>query len=168
MTSRTGFRGAIEGRHVLFGLVAFFGVMLIANAILLYLAVSTFSGGDSSNAYQKGRNYNEIVEAAKRQDERGWRSELAYEDQTGRLTLEIVDKFEAPITGLQVDARLGRPATDKEDRQVELKEADAGVYAATLDLAPGQWVISVASGWEREGGESTYRLKQRLTVPGEP
>jgi nitrogen fixation protein FixH len=168
MTSRAGFRGAIEGRHVLFGLVAFFGVMLIANAILLYLAVSTFSGGDVSNAYQKGLNYNEIVAAAKRQDERGWRSELAYENQTRRLTLQIVDKFSAPITGLQVDARLGRPATDKEDRQVELNETGAGVYAATVDLGPGQWVISVASAWEREGGNSAYRVKQRLTVPGEP
>jgi len=167
MTSRAGFRGVIEGRHVLFGLVAFFGVMLIANGALFYLAVSTFSGGDTSNAYQKGLSYNEIVEAAKRQDERGWRSELAYENNTRRLTLRIVDKLEAPITGLQVNARLGRPATDKEDRQVELREIDAGVYAATLDLAPGQWVISIASGWDKEGNDSAYRLKQRLTVAGE-
>jgi len=168
MTLRTGFPGTLEGRHVLFGLVVFFGVMLIANAALLYLAVSTFSGGDTSNAYQKGLNYNEIVEAAKRQDERGWQSELAYENESRRLMLQIVDKFAAPITGLEVEARLGRPATDKEDRKVELKETGAGVYAATLDLAPGQWVISIASAWDKEGGESAYRLKQRLTVPGEP
>ena len=50
--------------------IAFFGVMVLVNAIFLYLAVSTFSGGDASNAYRKGLHYNETVEAAKRQAER--------------------------------------------------------------------------------------------------
>lgn len=166
--SRTRFRGVIEGRHVFIGLVAFFGVMLIANAILLYLAISTFSGGHKSNSYQSGLNYNETVEAAKRQAERGWQTELGYEDKTGQLTLKVLDQSAAPITGLQVGANLGRPATDREDRQIVLREIESGVYAATLDLAPGQWVISIASRWGGEGDDSAYRLKQRLTIAGEP
>jgi nitrogen fixation protein FixH len=168
MTARTGYRGAIEGRHVLLGLIAFFGVMLVANMSLVYLALSTFSGGDTSNAYQKGLHYNETVEAAKRQKERGWQSALAYEARTGRLTLEVLDQAAAPVTGLEVGATLGRPATNREDRDVVLKEAESGVYAATLNLAPGQWVISISSQRPGEGPDSAYRLKQRLMVAGEP
>ena len=62
----------IEGRHVLIGLVAFFGVMLVANGIFVYYALETFAGGDTSDPYRKGMHYNETLAEAARQDERGW------------------------------------------------------------------------------------------------
>jgi nitrogen fixation protein FixH len=154
----------IKGRHVLLGLIAFFGVMLLANAIFLYLAVTTYSGGDTSNAYQKGLHYNATLEAARLQSERGWRTELAYDDRTGRLTLKVLDRAAAPITGLHVAASLERPATDRNDRKVALKELGEGVYATTIDLAPGAWVVAIISRPGGTGGDSAYRLKQRLMV----
>lgn len=56
-------RKGIDGRHVLLGLVAFFGVMFVVNAIFVYFAVATFSGGDTSNPYQKGLHYDQMLEA---------------------------------------------------------------------------------------------------------
>ena len=168
MTARTRPDRVIEGRHVLLGLIAFFGIMVLANAVFLYLAVSTFSGGDTSNAYRKGLHYNETLAAEKRQAERGWRTELAYDDKNGQLTLKVLDQAAAPITGLHVGAKLERPATDREDRRVTLKELSEGVYAATIDLAPGVWVIAIASRREGEDRDSAYRLKQRLVVAGMP
>ncbi len=168
MTTQTRPDRVIEGRHVLLGLIAFFGVMVLVNAVFLYFAVSTFSGGDTSNPYQKGLHYDETLEAAKRQAERGWRTELAYDNRTGRLTLTVLDQAVAPITGLHVGAKLGRPATDREDRRVILKESDTGVYTASLDLAPGVWVIAIASRREGEDHDSAYRLKQRLVVAETP
>jgi nitrogen fixation protein FixH len=158
----------IEGRHVLLGLIAFFGIMLLANAIFLYFAVTTYSGGDTSNDYQKGLHYNATLEAAKLQSERGWRTELAYDDRTGRLILKVLDRAAAPITGLRVAASLGRPATDRNDRKVALKELGEGLYAATIDLAPGAWVVAIASRREGEDRNSACRLKQRLVVAGTP
>jgi nitrogen fixation protein FixH len=166
MTARSA--QVIEGRHVLLGLIAFFGVMVLANAVFLYFAVSTFSGDDTSNAYRKGLRYNQTLEAAKRQAERGWRSELGYDESTGRLTLEVFDQAAAPVTGLHVGAKLERPATDREDRRVTLTEAGEGIYAATIDLAPGQWVVDIASRREGEDRDSAYRLKQRLVVAEMP
>ena len=75
----------LKGRHVLMALIAFFGIMLIANGIFVYFAVATFSGGDTSNAYRKGLNYNETLAAAERQAARGWQTQLAYDDTAGRL-----------------------------------------------------------------------------------
>lgn len=168
MTARAWFADGIQGRHVLAGLIGFFGLMALANAIFVYFAVSTFSGGDTAKPYQKGLDYNQTLEVDALQTARGWRTELNYDDKTGKLRLAFSDRTGAPVTGLHVGAKLSRPATDKEDRRVVLKEASAGVYAASVDLAPGLWVISVAS---REAGErraSAYRLKRRLLVAETP
>ena len=67
MSKRVWLANGIEGRHVLMGLIAFFGVMLLANGIFVYFAVATFSGGDTSNAYRKGLNYNDTLAAAELQ-----------------------------------------------------------------------------------------------------
>lgn len=158
----------LKGRHVLLGLFAFFGIMILANAVFLYFAVTTFSGGDASNSYNKGLHYNETLEAARLQDERGWRTELAYDDKTGRLTLKVFDRAAEPINGLRVAAALERPATDKDDRKVALKGLGEGAYAATIDLAPGAWVVAITSRREGEDRASAYRLKQRLVVAETP
>jgi nitrogen fixation protein FixH len=168
MTARASSAKGIEGRHVLWGLIGFFGVMFIVNAIFVYLALATFSGGDTSNPYRKGLHYNDTLKAQERQTERGWQTEVEYDDKTRQLRLSFLDKTAAPITGLRIDAKLSRPATDREDRRIDLAEVSQGVYAATVDLAPGLWVISVSS---RKGGErssSAYRLKRRLFVADKP
>jgi nitrogen fixation protein FixH len=168
MTARISFANGIEGRHVLLALVVFFGVMFVVNGIFVYFAVSTFSGGDTSDPYRKGLNYNETLEAAARQEERGWQTNVAYDDKTGRLELHFTDKNAIPVTGLGIRAKLSRPATDKEDRHVVLAETGPGVYAAAVDLAPGLWVISVASREGRKSHAATYRLKRRLFVAEAP
>lgn len=167
MTERSWFANGVQGRHVLAALVGFFGVMVLVNAVFVYFAVATFSGGDTSKPYQKGLHYNQTIAADARQAERGWRSEIGYDDKTGVLTLSFRDRAGAPVMGLHVGAKLSRPATDKDDRRVVLKEASAGVYTASMDLAPGIWVISVAS---QQAGEdaSAYRLKRRLFVAEKP
>ena len=168
MTARASSPKVLEGRHVLWGLIGFFGVMFIVNAIFVYFALATFSGGDTSDPYRKGLHYNDTLKAQERQTERGWQTEVAYDDKTRQLRLSFLDKTAAPITGLRIGARLSRPATDREDRRIDLAEMSQGVYAATVDLAPGLWVISVAS---RKGGErssSAYQLKRRLFVADRP
>jgi nitrogen fixation protein FixH len=166
MTARTWFADGVQGRHVLAGLVGFFGVMLLANAIFVYFAVATFSGGDTSKPYQKGLSYNQTIQADAAQAERGWQTEINY--QGGTLTLRFADRTGAAVTGLHVTVDLARPATDREDRSVVLKELSEGRYSAAIDLPQGLWVISVVSRYEDEPRESDYRLKQRLYVAGAP
>jgi nitrogen fixation protein FixH len=168
MTTRTWFANGIEGRHVLLGLIAFFGVMFLANAIFVYFAVATFSGGDTSDPYRKGLHYNDTLKAAQLQEERGWQTEVAYDGKTRRLTLSFLDQATAPVSGLQIVATLSRPATDKEDRRIVLKEASQGVYDATVDIPPGLWVISIASRKKGESRADAYRLKRRLFVAETP
>jgi len=164
MMARTSLAKGIDGRHVLWALIGFFGVMFIVNAIFVYAAVTTFSGGDTSDPYRKGLNYNQTLKADERQAERGWRTDIAYDEKTRRLELSFLDKNAAPITGLTINGKLSRPATDREDRHVVLAETSQGVYAADVELAPGLWVLSAAS----RKGSSLYRLKRRLFVAETP
>jgi nitrogen fixation protein FixH len=168
MTARTWFAEGVQGRHVLAGLVAFFGVMLLANAIFVYFAVATFSGGDTSKPYQKGLAYNQTIQADAIQAERGWRTEIGY--RAGRFTLQVTNRTGDPVTRLHVAAEFARPATEKDDRRVILQEVSDGRYESALQLAQGLWVVSIASRREGDPQESAYRyrLKQRLYVAGTP
>lgn len=166
MTARTWFANGVQGRHVLAALVAFFGVMVLANAIFVYFAVATFSGGDTSKPYQKGLNYNRTIQADAAQAERNWQTEIDY--QAGTLTLRFADRTGVPVTGLDVAAELARPVTDKDDRRVTLQEVSEGRYEAGVALPQGLWVISVASRQKGEPWDDAYRLKRRLYVAGTP
>jgi nitrogen fixation protein FixH len=167
MSTDSWFANGIQGRHVLLGLVAFFGVMLFANMWLVYFALETFSGGDRPDPYRAGLQYNETLAAAERQAALGWRANVAYDDKKGQLTLSFLDKTAAPVTGLDIGATVSRPATDKEDHSLRFKEVGQGMYAADVRLAPGVWTIVAAS---REAGRSdpVYRLKERLFVAARP
>ena len=158
----------LKGRHVLMVLCGFFGVMFVVNGIFVYFALATFSGGDTSNPYRKGLHYNEMLAADERQAERGWRTAVAYDREARELRVSLLDNAAEPLSGLRVAVMLSRPATTKDDRHLRLKEVSQGVYAADIDLAPGIWVIAMASRKADEGRDSAFRLKQRLFIPDHP
>jgi len=154
----------IEGRHVLMGLIAFFGVMFVANGLLVYYAVGTFSGGDRPDPYRSGLNYNQTIAEAERQAALGWDVQVDY-DAAGKVVLRFVDKLEKPVSGLTLTAKLARPAENRQDTVLKFREWPEGVYAADIALDPGNWVLSVASS-EQRGGAPIHRLKRRLFVSG--
>jgi nitrogen fixation protein FixH len=167
MSERQWFANGLRGRHVLMSLIGFFGVMLIANGLFVYFALSTFTGSDS-DPYRRGLHYNDTLQAAVRQAEKDWQASLSYDAAKRRLSLGLIDNQSRPVTGLQIEALVGRPVTDKEDRALPLKEEASGIYSADIDLAPGQWVISAATPDEPRSGVPAYQLKQRLSVGATP
>ncbi len=63
MNDNNGFR--ITGRMVLFSLIGFFGLIFAANAVLIWLAVSTHTAVVVSSSYMAGLGY--LAELAPRQ-----------------------------------------------------------------------------------------------------
>ncbi len=126
------FADGIKGRHVLIGFLAFFGVIFLANGIFLYYALTTFGGGETTDPYRKGLHYNETIAEAARSDERGWREQLIYTAGSRRLSLSVSDNQGLPVSGLHIDAHIGRPVTDREDTSIKFKEIAAGSYEAEL------------------------------------
>lgn len=146
----------LEGRHVLWALLAFFGLMLVANGIFLYYALGTFNGFETTNPYKKGLAYNERIASAQAQAARGWASEAQY--SAGTLTLNVRDRRGQGVSGLVLTGEVRRPVTDASDMAVTFREVAPGRYELPAGLAPGQWIVIAGS--ERPA----FHVKHRFWV----
>lgn len=154
----------LEGRHVLYALLGFFGVMLVANGFFLYYAIGTFNGFETKDAYKRGLNYNERIAAEQAQSARGWQPTLRYDAGKDRILLKVVDRNGHPVVGLRVAGEVRRPVTDKSDKALEMHEIAPAVYAADAQLAPGQWTV-MAQLYETAASQTpAHQHKQRLWV----
>ncbi len=160
---RAGHQGGwtLTGWHVLAALICFFGVMIAANMIFLYFAVTTFTGLETSDAYRKGVAYNSRLEEARQFEKLGWQGKILEKD--GRLEVTLLNQEGSPIRGVRVEGKVGRPATDRFDRAVIFGDAGTGRYRSEkIDLAPGHWIVAVEVRDPVTSDEIRLRLKERL------
>ena len=154
----------IDGRHVLFGLLAFFGVVFAVNAVFIVLATDTFTGLSTEDAYRKGLRYNETIAAYEAQQAAGWQYGVELADNND-LEIRIRDNGGAPVNGLTVEGRLGRPTTDAFDRPVSFFDHGGGLYTAATDgLAPGQWDVFLTVRHDENSRHPPYKVSARLWV----
>ena len=154
--------GGISGAHVLAGLIAFFLLVLAANGAMVYTALTTFGGLDNAGAYRDGLAYNARISAATAQAERGWHDTVETFADPPRLRISLLDRAGAPVTGLVLKASVARPATNRYDAALALRETGPGLFEASLaDVAPGNWILSYEAA-SAGGGETLYRARKRL------
>jgi len=147
------------GRHMLAAIIAFFAVVIGANAVLAVVAAGSWTGLVARNGYVESQHYSEVLADAARQELLGWRSDL--EADADGVVFKITDATGRPLPGLAVAARLGRPTNEAEDRAVELDDRGDGLYAADGGLAAGAWNVEVTA---RDGAGRHYRRIFRLWV----
>jgi nitrogen fixation protein FixH len=156
-------KGGLKGWHVLTMLLGFFLFVSSVNGVMIYFAVGTLSGENSTRSYDQGLRYNNTIREAEAQERLGWRDETKMSEDGRTLELMFTDKDGAPLSGLTVNGILGRPAVKKLDREVKLDEAGSGHYRLSLaGVEPGAWVLMVSA--QRAGEPAVYRLKERVWV----
>jgi nitrogen fixation protein FixH len=154
--------GRITGKHVLAICLGFFGVMLAVNMMFVFLAVSTFNGGEGGKAYQTGLDYNQTIAAARAQEQLGWSHKIEAAT-AGRITVLVTDRAGGPVRALSLSGDIGRPAADKFTRPLAFQEVRPGAYAAEAGaLNDGNWVVSLAARAKPETETIVYRAKERL------
>lgn len=158
----------IEGRHVLIALLAFFGVLFAANGIFVYYAVGTFNGLVSEDAYRTGLKYNERIAADEAQSRRGWQPVVRYEQERKELVVTVRDAQGRDVAGLSISGNIRRPATDRDDRSVTLRETAPARYTVPFKLASGQWILQARIREPGTAGEQAFRFKQRIWVKAAP
>lgn len=122
--------------------VGFFGVVFVANAIMIWLALSTFTGLDRDEPYVRGIGYNDVLAEERRHEALGWTA--AVEADAERLAVEMADRLQRPVTGAVVYAEITRPVDAALDFAADLAAAGDGRYAAAIDWpAPGRWDVLV-------------------------
>jgi nitrogen fixation protein FixH len=154
----------VTGGFVLKLLLAFFGVIASVDAVMIYAAVSTFRGEETSQAYEKGLAYNLDIAGARAQSARDWRVEATILRRSGTasgLTVLFRDAEGAPLEGLSVAAAFRTPVDGKKDARVTLVETAPGRYEAPLVMAPGWRELALTA--ERDARE-LFRSKNRLPI----
>lgn len=120
--------------------VAFFAVIALLDGFFVYKAISTQTGVVTENSYEKGLDYNHVIEAAKAQPD--MKNTITYED--GTLTWQL------PIEDATASAFIVRPIQDGHDFEITLQHFGNGVYKASPDLPmKGLWTARLSAKWDQ-------------------
>lgn len=148
------------GRHMLVIMLVFFGIVIAVNVTMAVFANSSWTGFVVRNSYIASQEFNGKVAAAREQQALGWSAALAFEGGEARLTL--ADSAGAPIAMDRASIVLRSPATDAQDRTVELAPSGMAM-AAPLEVRDGVWVVEIDA-WV--AGHDQWRDTRRISVVG--
>jgi nitrogen fixation protein FixH len=137
MTVSTG--RPLTGRAVLLIALGAFGVVILANAVLAFYAVGTFSGLVVPNSYIASQDFDRRRNA---QIALGWTDGLGYTN--GVLELTMKDATDRTVRPETLSISVGRPTEQRDDRMLDLQATLDGVAAPVL-LAPGNWRVEISA-----------------------
>ncbi len=152
------------GKKVLMWFVGFFLVVFAANGIMAYIALGTWGGLETKDAYRKGITYNDVIAAAEEQKKSGWVISLVHSPksmQGDRIGVTISwPKMDAAPT--KVKAQVGRAVTDAYDQEITLIKSADNLYTAPIALPnAGQWNVTILV--KRQEGP-IYQLKDKFFI----
>ena len=131
----------ITGRHVLFAMLAFFGVIIAVNFTMATLAGLSWTGLEVKNSYVASQDYNDKLQTADRQKALGWKSSLSLTD--GELRLVLLNSAGTGIAGARIEGNFKRPVQERDDYPVAFTEIGAGQYRAVPPETPGLWDVDL-------------------------
>ena len=158
-------RPSLTDHWILLTFGAFCLAVLAANGVMIALAITTWPGLATTDAYRKGIAYNQALAAAREQAALGWRAELAFRpkgERRGRLELRLADASGRPVERAEVRADLVRPAQGGQDFATFLGSDGSGTYATEVEFPlAGTWDVRLRAG----DGRHSHQLTRRIVVP---
>jgi len=125
----------MTGRHVLAILIIGFGIVFAVNGLFAYFAIGTFPGIEEGHPYRRGVDFNDQIARAQALDKLGWAMTVDL-NKKRLLTLHFTDRDGRPLAMQSVSAMLFHPATQKNDRTLNLQPAGRGIFAISLASMP--------------------------------
>jgi nitrogen fixation protein FixH len=155
----------LTGRKVFFMLVAFFGVVIGVNLVMMRLAIQTLPGTEVDSAYSASLAYGNEIVAAYDQNMRNWKVD-AHVERSGQggatLQIEARDSNGRPMSGLKFQGRFERPIDRRADLPVILAEVGIGIYrGSAVTIAPGQWDLVLEGVF---AGQRMFLSKNRVLL----
>ena len=153
---------AARGQWIPWLFVAFFGVVFGVNAVMVWIAITTWTGLETTGAYRLGIDYNRTLETADAQAALGWQVDLALErsaPQRAVIDLLLADRQGDAIGSAAVTAAFVRPTHVGHDRKIVVPHGGGGQYRAEVELPlAGQWDVRL----EARNGTQVFRLHERF------
>lgn len=162
-----GSRGRrLHGRHVLMILVGFFATIVAVDGFMIYQAVTTFGGLETNDAYRKGLHYNDRIERQVAQSASGWSDTVSVVGVPAKLRVVLHGRDKETIAGRSLRARVGRPATNRYDMNLDLVETAPGLYEARLgdEIAGGTWIVDVSAFNASTDNDPAYQARSRIWI----
>lgn len=140
-------------------------VVVVVNAVMVTMAVRSWSGLVVTKPYERGVQYNKVLDAQQRQDALGWTFVSAYEvtgeGYDGRVLVRAVGADGRPLDGLDIQGKLVRPIERMDPVELSFEAVGDGRYVARTSVPkPGQWELRARI----EQGGDAYVLAERLMV----
>jgi len=139
-----------------------FLIVIAVNTVLIVTAVRTFSGLETSQAYEQGLAYNTILAAAAKNEKDGWHAVVTISplDPTGRrLSVQLVDGTQQALPNLTVEAILVRPTNAGLDEAIQMHSIGNGIYQADFrPSALGNWDLRLLA----KSGKISWQHSERI------
>ena len=149
----------VTGRTVAYWFFGFFAPVFAVNAVMIWLAIDSWSGQVTQSAYKAGRGYQSEINAGREQASKGWQVELdiARNGPGTEITARLENCDAHPLSDLAVSATFTHPTGDGQDVHVPLVETTLGTYQGVAKAVPeGIWIVVV----EAYGGEERLYLSR--------
>lgn len=148
------------GWYVVRRIVPFFGVMILANVVFAWFAFSTFTGIQVDNAYDKGINYNLVLEQARERELLGW--QIGVEVENKAILITLFDKDGSLIEDADIEVMLFSLRSADDDQTLSVNSTSLGkFYMPYPEQVNGQWELRLKV--NKEGKSVEYRRK--LVLP---
>ncbi len=150
----------IDARYIPWLIVGFFVVIAGVLSTFVYLAVTTYRGVVTEQAYEKGVAYNDIIARAEGQDKKGWLSSIEVDGR--RIVFTLRDQRRDTIKVDAVDLVMFRPTQDGMDRVYTMQMQTNGSYVADVSDLPatGIWEVRITA----QAQQGAYQTSKRVVI----
>lgn len=150
-------RKPLTGKKVFLLFAAFFGMVIVVNAIFITQALQTHRGVVTEDAYKKGLHYNDVLERARQQPD--MQTSVSFKD--GVLRWSVQDQDGAPIEQAKAHVSFFRPVQSGMDFDSDMEDMGAGVYELRPEFPEkGAWKAGLTIEWDNK----TYQVTHSLVV----
>jgi len=153
--------GGFTGLHMLFSMLAFFGVVIGVNVTMAVFAGRSWTGLVVENSYVASQQFNGKLAESRAQDALGWTGNLAISN--GTITYSVTDGQGHVIAASGGTIAFRHPAYDSEDETVALVPAPDGILRAGHVPRDGLWIAEISAD---VGRDRPFRDARRLTIAG--
>ncbi len=149
-----------DARYIPWLIVGFFVVIAGVLFTFAYVAITTYRGVVTDQAYEKGVAYNDVIARAQAQDEKGWESTIDVHSRV--MTFRLVDRRGDAVRVDAVKLTMFRPTQAGIDRDYTMHAQSNGTYTADMSDLPaiGIWEARIKA--QTQHGE--YQASKRVVM----
>lgn len=148
-----------SSRYIPWIFVGGMAIVIAVNAVMIWLAVGSFSGLYTSKPRERGLAYNTVIAEQAQRDALGWRIDTAWRPEANRLEVVLLDADGKALAPSRLTAELVRPVEKRAPLAVTLVPTDIGRFAAELVLPErGNWDLDIVV----ERGTDRFAVTRRM------